>query len=137
MTEPSAAVARLVRQRAHDRCEYCRMHQSLQVATFHIEHIIPTSVGGTSSSENLALACPACNLHKASRLAAADLESRTTVPLFHPRLDVWADHFEWSGYEIVGKTPTGRVTVATLDLNRDRHLNIRKAEEKFDLFPPR
>jgi hypothetical protein len=29
-------VARLVALRAGDRCEYCRMHQSLQGATFHV-----------------------------------------------------------------------------------------------------
>lgn len=29
-----------VRRRAQGRCEYCRMSQALQGATFHIEHII-------------------------------------------------------------------------------------------------
>jgi 5-methylcytosine-specific restriction endonuclease McrA len=44
------------------------MHQSLQGATFHIEHVIPRVRGGTSELENLALACPSCNLHKADRV---------------------------------------------------------------------
>ncbi|HEV3039470.1 MAG TPA: HNH endonuclease [Candidatus Angelobacter sp.] len=30
------------------------MHESLQGATFHVEHIIPKSKGGESSLENLA-----------------------------------------------------------------------------------
>lgn len=50
-----------------DRCEYCQMHQSLQGATFHLEHAVPRSAGGTDELDNLALACPSCNLHKADR----------------------------------------------------------------------
>lgn len=47
-----------VDQRAAGRCEYCQLHQSLQGATFHVEHIIPRSRGGTSQLDNLAWACP-------------------------------------------------------------------------------
>ena len=36
-----------VEQRAEWRCEYCRMHQSLPGATFHVEHIVPTVQGGS------------------------------------------------------------------------------------------
>jgi hypothetical protein len=32
--------AREVETRAGSRCEYCRMHQALQGATFHVEHIL-------------------------------------------------------------------------------------------------
>ena len=35
--------ARQVAERANGRCEYCQMHQSLQGATFHGEHVIPHS----------------------------------------------------------------------------------------------
>ena len=55
-----AALAALVKERAEHRCEYCRMSQSLQGATFHIEHILPRSHGGTTHLANLALACPGC-----------------------------------------------------------------------------
>jgi hypothetical protein len=136
MSEPSAAMVRLVWQRALDRCEYCRMHQSLQVATFHMEHIVPSSAGGPSSPENLALACPACNLHKSNRLMVSDPDSQLVVPLFHPRLHVWSDHLTWSGYEVVGLTPIGRAAIAALDLNHSRRLKVRMAEETFRLFPP-
>lgn len=34
------------------------MHQSLQGATFHIEHIVPHTKGGAETLANLALACP-------------------------------------------------------------------------------
>lgn len=55
---PRSEAARTVVERAKHRCEYCRMHQSLQGATFHIEHIQPASRGGSDSKGNLALACP-------------------------------------------------------------------------------
>ena len=44
------------------------MHQSLQGATFHVEHIVPRCLGGLSKLENLAWACPSCNLHKSNRV---------------------------------------------------------------------
>lgn len=58
----SSEIARVVQTRAGARCEYCRMHQSLQGATFHVEHIIPRCRGGRSELENLAWCCPSCNL---------------------------------------------------------------------------
>ena len=112
------------------------MHQSMQVATFHIEHIVPSSAGGTSSPENLALACPTCNLHKAQRITANDPQTARAAPLFHPRLNAWIEDFGWSGYEIVGKTSIGRATVVALDLNHPRRLKVRAAEKSFGLFPP-
>jgi hypothetical protein len=136
MTTVSAAIARLVHDRAGERCEYCRTHQSLQVASFHVEHIIPSSAGGDPDSKNLALACPTCNLHKVSRTSATDPETQEVVPLFHPRIHVWDDHFRWSGYEIVARTAIGRATIAALHLNHPRRVNVRIAEQAFGLFPP-
>lgn len=131
-----ADTVRFVMTRAVARCEYCRMHQSLQGATFHIEHILPRSAGGNDSDTNLCLACPSCNLHKSSRTVAMDPMTDSVVPLFHPRHDSWIDHFEWQGFSIRGLTLVGRATVATLDLNAPRRLRIREAESMFDLFPP-
>ena len=79
-----AETLRLVEARAGGRCEYCRMHQTLQGATFHLEHIVPASRGGPSEMHNLAWACPACNLHKSNRLNALDPVSGAPVPLFNP-----------------------------------------------------
>jgi hypothetical protein len=60
-----------------------------------------------------------CNSHKATRHQATDPETRRIVPLFNPRTQIWAEHFEWAeeGTVIRGKTPTGRATVATLNVN--------------------
>lgn len=129
-------LGRDVEARAAGRCEYCRMHQSLQGATFHVEHIVPRSRGGPTQLDNLAWACPSCNLHKANRVEIIDPDTGAPGPLFNPRADTWEAHFRWEGYHVVGLTPIGRATVSALELNRPRRLQIRQAEELFDLFPP-
>lgn len=105
-------------------------------ASFHIEHIIPRSKGGSSELGNLALACPSCNLHKADRLSAVDPETGNQAPLFHPGQQSWSEHFRLVGRQIQGLTPVGRATIAALDLNHSRRQQIRAAEEKFGLYPP-
>lgn len=137
MSPSWAETVRQVIARAGNRCEYCRMHQSLQGATFHIEHIRPQSAGGSDSPDNLALSCPGCNLSKSNRLTATDPESDLEVPLFNPRTDRWSDHFAWNeDRHLLGISPVGRATVAALQLNHARRVIIREAEEWFDLFPP-
>ena len=132
----TSAFAQMVQTRAGQRCEYCRMHQSLQGATFHVEHIVPESRGGPTVPENLAWCCPSCNLHKADRVQASDPDTTLPAPLFHPRHDNWNEHFAWIDYRLIGGTPSGRATVAALKLNTDRRQMIRRAEERFGLFPP-
>lgn len=132
----STELAADVRARAAGRCQYCLMHQSLQGATFHLEHVIPQSHGGSDELSNLALACPSCNLHKADHTTAVDPTTGVAVALFHPIQLSWSDHFRFDGYQIEGTTPTGRATVVAMNFNHPRRLRIRAAEEAFDLFPP-
>ena len=132
----SADTMRQVEERAGGRCEYCRMHQSLQGATFHFEHIAPKSLGGSDALDNLAWSCPTCNLKKSNRVEAIDPEAKHAVRLFRPRADRWSDHFAWQGYTVVGLTAIGRTAIAALDLNNPRKLLIRQSEEYFGLFPP-
>ena len=132
----SEELSRTVPARAAGRCQYCLMHESLQGATFHIEHIIPQCRGGRSTLENLALACPGCNLHKASRITAINPTTGEAVRLFHPILDLWPEHFRFDGYQIKGLTGMGRATVEALNLNHTRRQRIREVEEAFGLFPP-
>jgi hypothetical protein len=127
---------RLVEDRAGGRCEYCRMHQALQGATFHLEHIVPSSRGGVSEPNNLAWACPSCNLHKSDRIDALDPESNALVLLFNPRVQRWDEHFRWETYQIEGRTTIGRAAIHLLNLNHPRRQLIRQAEEMFGLFPP-
>ena len=136
MSPAPISLRRLAEERAQGRCEYCRMHQSLQGATFHLEHIQPESHGGSPDLDNRAWCCPSCNLHKSDRTTAIDPQTHLPTPLFNPRRDVWSDHFQWDEFQLVGLTPKGRATVALLDLNHPRKLLIRQAEARFDLFPP-
>lgn len=131
-----AELERQVGHRAANRCEYCHMHQSLQGASFHLEHIIPVSRGGISELQNLAWACPGCNLRKSNRIEASDPDTGSDVRLFNPRKDNWHDHFAWDDYLLVGLTPLGRATMAALDMNHERRVRIRQAEQMFGLFPP-
>src|SRR5436309_11270126 len=91
-----------VEARAEGRCEYCRMHQALQGATFHVEHILPSSRGGATDLDNLAWSCPGCKLRKSDRIGALDPESGTPAPLFNPRTDRWSEHFRWAGDLLMG-----------------------------------
>lgn len=131
-----AELERQVAQRAGNRCEYCRMHQSLQGASFHLEHVTPTSRGGATELQNLAWSCPGCNLRKSNRIEAPDPLTGSIVGLFHPRNDLWSEHFAWEDYQVVGRTPCGRATIAVFDLNHERRVRIRQAEQTFGLFPP-
>ena len=59
-----AAVRRRVRERAGERCEYCRLRaEQDRFHPFHIEHIVARQHRGGDDLENLALACHQCNLH--------------------------------------------------------------------------
>lgn len=59
-------------------CRYCGQALTLQQAT--VDHIHPTSRGGTDCETNLALACKPCNLQKGNRtLAEAGLVLRAPL----------------------------------------------------------
>ena len=136
MTASWKEIADIVRVRAGSRCEYCQMHQALQGATFHVEHIIPTSLDGPTEANNLALACPSCNLHKSDLTQSTDPVTGKIAPMFNPRKDSWSDHFGWNEFQIEGKTGIGRATIEALHLNTERRLLIRQAEAAFGMFPP-
>lgn len=112
------------------------MHQALQGATFHVEHIVPRTAGGSDDLENLAWACPSCNLHKSDRVSVQPPVLDHPVKLFNPRTDTWTAHFEWDDYSIEGKSDVGIATIAVLDLNHERRIKIRQAEQLFGMFPP-
>jgi hypothetical protein len=136
MARISARLRRAVIRRAANRCEYCGLSQEGQEAEFHIDHVVPVVDGGATKLENLALACVSCSLRKAARRVASDPQSGELAPLYSPRQDRWSEHFRWEGVTIIGLTPTGRATVAALDLNRDRILDIRAEEAWFGRHPP-
>jgi len=128
----------LVRQRADELCEYCHTSERWQYVPFTVDHVIPLSKGGTDDTDNLALSCFHCNRRKANRVEALDPVSGEEVSLYNPREDDWWKHFVWSddGLRIVGITAVGRATVVALDLNRERVINIRSADQAVGRHPP-
>ncbi|WP_255552860.1 HNH endonuclease [[Phormidium] sp. ETS-05] len=103
-----------------------------------MDHVIPLSMGGSNDSTNLALACFHCNRRKGRAQEAIEPESGEKVALFNPRLDTWRQHFRWSEdyLHLIGITPTGRVTIETLALNRERIIGIRAADYAVGRHPP-
>ncbi len=132
----SPHLRRQVVQRARERCEYCGLAQAGQEATFHIDHVVPVTVGGQTALDNLALACVSCSLRKGARERAPDPVDGTEVELFNPRRDTWSKHFTWDGTEVIAHTPTGRCTIAALQLNRPAVRAIRFEELLRGRHPP-
>lgn len=127
-----------VRQRAENRCEYCLSHQNYIWGRLQIDHIIPTSRGGTDTEENLCLACELCNQHKWAKIEGIDPQTNQRVPLFHPRKQRWSKHFTWSadGTRIVGLTACGRATVHALQLNNELAIIVRRNWIRAGWHPP-
>jgi hypothetical protein len=127
-----------VRTRANFLCEFCHASEQWQYVQFTLDHLLPTVQGGTDDLDNLALACFHCNRRKTDRTDAIDLQTEKSVPLFNPRRDRWSTHFIWSTNKltIIGLTAIGRATVAALELNRIRAINVRAADLAVDRHPP-
>jgi len=131
-----ASLQRRVRERAGNRCEYCRLSQALQHATFHVDHIWPRSESGATTLDNLALACVSCSLRKGARTTAPDPETGELVRLFNPRVDSWFEHFDVvDDFSIAGKTAVGRTTLTALRLNHTLAVGIRAEEAKRGRYP--
>jgi hypothetical protein len=120
-----ARLRQLVRERAGHRCEYCRVPQAVLRFALQIEHIVARQHLGGNAEDNLALACDRCNLHKGPNLSGIDPGSGELTRLFDPRRDVWNEHFELRGNEIVGLSPIGRATVGLLQFNTETRMRLR------------
>lgn len=126
-----------VTERAESRCEYCRAPQVVTGVTFHIEHIIPRAGGGADSRANYALSCVNCNAHKSSHITGNDSSSGAEPPLFNPRRDKWERHFRFvaTSLAIRGITPTGRATVARLQMNEPKQIEARELWVELGIYP--
>ena len=115
-----------MRQRAGDRCEYCRLPQAYTTLPHEVDHIRSLKHRGPTTPGNLCWACARCNSYKGTDVSAYDPVSGELVPLFNPRVEVWPDHFEWNGTTLVGKTGTGRATIELLQINLSERLGHRR-----------
>jgi hypothetical protein len=128
-----------IRHQAKNRCGYCLSPQELVSYKLEIEHIFPKALGGKTIEENLWLACRECNAHKSKRIKGLDRLTGKIVRLFNPRRQRWNVHYEFSKdySEIVGKTPCGRATVESLQMNNLYQKTVRLAWAETKKFPPK
>ena len=132
-----AQLVRQVRERAGEACEYCRVPQVSQEATFHVDHILPRILGGATSADNLALACVSCSLRKSAQVTALDPTDGREVRLYHPRKDEWGQHFSMAvDFRFEGRSPTGRATIEALGMNRLAIVAIRRELHLLGRFDP-
>ncbi len=87
--------------------------------------------------DNLALACESCNLFKSNSVAGKDEIEAGQIFLFHPRRDLWEQHFvfESESANIQGLTAIGRVTIARLNLNSPFQVRARRQWMRLGLYP--
>jgi hypothetical protein len=127
---------RLVRERARNFCEYCRLPQGDADLAFEIDHIIARKHGGKTVAGNLALSCFYCNSFKGANIAGIDPKTKRLSSLFHPRRHKWARHFRWEGPLLVGRTRIGRATISVLSMNHPKMIALREILIKEGGFPP-
>lgn len=132
----SSSLRQFVRQRASGCCEYCQMPQEFDEATFQVDHIRAGKHQGPTVADNLAWACFPCNNHKGPNVAGY-AETDEIQPLFNPRQDVWDEHFEWNGPELVDRTPKGAATINVLAINLPDRVAFRRELVEEGIFPPK
>lgn len=130
-----AAIVRTVHERANFCCEYCHTCQEIIGHAMHVEHIEPNK---DNSLDNLCLACANCNLSKAQATTGIDPQTDEISTLFHPRKQIWSEHFQWidGGLRLMGLTSVGRATVVRLKINMDRVINARAFWIAIGVHPP-
>jgi len=123
-----ATTRTIVRERAEWRCEYCGIPEATTpFVPFHVEHVIAQQHLVDDSLQNLALACDRCNAFKGPNLSSVDPVTNCVVQLFHPRIDVWTEHFD-----LVEGSVAGRATVRLLCMNAPRRVQLREEWAKGD-----
>ncbi len=125
ITRISASLRRQIIERAGNRCEFCLLPAEVGFFPHEIDHVIAEKHGGKTEPDNLAYACWRCNRHKGTDLGSFDPETSGFSPLFNPRVQVWTEHFEFDGEQIIGLTSEGRTTVSLLQLNNKDRLGER------------
>jgi hypothetical protein len=126
-----------VRTRASDCCEYCQVPQACSTLPHELDHIRARKHRGPTSLENLCWACAYCNAAKGPNLTGYDPATGELTALFNPRTQVWAEHFEWKGALLEGKTSTARATIDVLKINAPERIEHRRLLMRAGVFGPR
>ena len=124
-----------IRQRAHALCEYCHTAEQWQYVPFTVDHIIPLAHGGTTTLDNLALACFHCNRRKSTHRTGSDPQTRQDAqakPSGGRMVEVWllglvaatvfayalpaalGESALWSGLAALGVVTAGLALAATV-----------------------
>lgn len=74
-----------VLRRDDHTCQYCG--ESAPTVTLHVDHVIPTTLGGSDKPDNLVAACKDCNLGKSSTSPAGEF-----VQGLSAKADAYAEH---------------------------------------------
>ena len=138
MSSISKSLRQQVINEAGYRCEYCRTSSRLIGMPLVMDHILPSSLGGSDERENLAACCYRCNEFKGAKITANDPVKNESISLFNPRLQRWLDHFQWAngGTHIIGITAIGRGTVLALRLNNEDVVQARAIWISLSWHPP-
>lgn len=131
----STSLRQLINDRAGGKCEYCLIHQDFSIYSHEVDHAVAVKHGGSSTEENLVLACLSCNRYKGSDLTSIDPITKEITSLFNPRSYKWSNHFQLKESSILGITAIGRTTIFLLKLNEPKRLLIRKALISQQLYP--
>ena len=127
---------KIVPERALFKCEYCKTSEQNTFYRFQVDHIISLKHGGETVLENLAYACPICNRSKGSDLGTIITTEGPIIPFFHPRKDVWSEHFGIHENGIIfPKSPTGEATLKIFGMNHPDSVIERALLLKLGLFP--
>jgi len=117
----------LIRERANQCCEYCRIAQENLFSKFQIDHIIPLKHGGLDELDNLCLACLlGSNGYKGPNVAALDPDTGEATKLYDPRQQTWDEYFLINSDGVLkGLTPEGRTTINVLRINDKKRVKQR------------
>lgn len=131
-----------LRQKLEDfdglQCAYCCTSVDNSGQPLTIDHIMPRVHNGQTELTNLCLACRKCNEFKGEQIAAIDPLTGETTPLFHPRREQWASHFQWdeTGTRLIGLTAVGRATIVALKMNNEVIVTARRRWVSVGWHPP-
>jgi HNH endonuclease len=120
-----ALLRRKVTERGQGCCEYCLRPELFSLSVHEIDHVIAEKHGGTTTEDNLAIACKLCNTLKGSDIASIDPQTDEVTALYNPRRDHWVEHFQLNKAEFTPLSDRARTTIRLLQLNQSSTLKER------------
>ena len=89
--------------RSDGRCQKCQA--AIQLSTFHADHIVPWSKGGTTTLSNAQALCPSCNLEKSATMSVPYANHLPPGWELRKWQEEFINRFYTSALQQVGKPP--------------------------------